>query len=182
MAVAVAALALSASIASSASASVVPAKFSTANFKMTTSSITLKRNGLEPKTCTLNGTLVGAGESGSYFASNQADGSTRYFCSGGGQFTGVFMGSASYDTVTGRYYLTYNGYGGMSFFSPYGESYYAETRGLSSGTWVNGSGSTPSKVTFTDQTVGYTTAGKRLSMDAVFTVTTEAGGLITLSH
>lgn len=178
---AVAAMALSALVAASASAAIVPAKFSSSSIKMSTSGITLKRGGLEPKTCTQAGSLAGTGEGGGYLVNNQWDGSAKFGCSGL-ELIMVFWGNSSYDTVANRYFLTLKSYEIYPFRSPYGE-YWQRINLPSSGTWVNGSGLTPSTVTFTDQLIGYTLSGnKPITISGTFNVTTSGGGLVTLSH
>lgn len=179
---ALAALAASALLASAASASVLPAKFSSSQFKLTTTGITIKRNGTEAKTCTPVGNkLEGFAESNQYVISNELGGSARFWCSNNTELTMAWLGEALYDTVANRYSLRIASHSGETLTSPFGQ--YLQEPGTTGGTWTNGSGSTPSKLTFSNETLGFTyPGGQKLTIEGTFTVTTLSGGLITLSH
>jgi hypothetical protein len=181
---ALAAMAVSTVGASAASAELVPASFSNSSFKMAVSNLTVRANGIEPKTCTST-TLTGTGEaSGEFYAGNAGGFAESKFTCGGSSFYMVFLGEALYDTETGKYSLHVHDFGSWSLWSPWG-SYSQVTGGGSDATWVNGSGLTASTATFKSQTtVGYTSfpSGKKVSIEGTFKVTTSTGGLLTLSH
>lgn len=172
-----AAMALSALVASAASAEVIEGEFSSSTVKFTASSITVKRNGIEAKTCTPYGPISGSASGELFSAWNQL-GAAKFTCSGPELFM-HFHGEATYDTVAGSYGLRIWAYRSESQFSPWG-NYFQE--GTPSGTWVNGSGATPSKVTFVNQTIGYDSTGKKITIDGTFTATTSTGALLTLTH
>lgn len=182
IAAAVAAFALSALVASAASAAVVPAKFSSSSIKFTTSGLTVKRNGTEAKTCTFYGTSPsGMTEADSFFVSNHGEGDVTLSCTSSIlKLQTIMFGRVSYDTVANRYTLQVSEYNVVPLESPWGSySYYQGTFG---GTWVNGSGATSSTVTFTNQTLGYTTSGDQLTIEGQIKATTSTGALLTLSH
>lgn len=181
---AVAALAMSAVLASVASAAIVPAKFSSSSIKLTTSNLTVKANGIEPKTC-LAATLPGTAEGQNFYVGNAGGFAESKFTCGGLSFTMVFLGEARYDTVAGSYAFHVNDFPSWSLQSPWGS--YSQQSGASggggsNGVWVNGSGSTASTVTFGNPTVGWTFGGKKVSIEGTFKATTSTGGLLTLSH
>jgi len=175
---------LSALVASSAGASIVPAKFSTPYFKMTTPApgITVKRNGIEPKTCTFVRPAEGEAGTGSftfYWAWNGYGLVSHFNCGLGTELWLGIQGEGTYDTVANTYTLTVKYNSGSSQLSPVG-SYYQNA--VAKGTWVNGSGATPSKLTFVNQQIGSLLSGGTISIDGTFNFTTSTGGLITLSH
>lgn len=169
--------------ASAASAELVPANFSSSGFKMTVSNLTVRANGIEPKTCT-SATLNGYAEKSQFLAGTHTGyAESKFTCGGlpGPNFTMVFHGEALYDTVSGKYSLHVYDFGSWSLQSPWGS--YSQESGIGSdATWVNGSGGTASTATFKSQTIGWTFGGKQLSIDGTFKVTNSAGGLLTLSH
>lgn len=174
----VAALALTALVAGSASASIVPAKFSSEFGKISTTGLTLKKNGLEPKTCTFSAWSEGW-FSGSQFWFLSEGEQIRLSCGIG--LNMKMYGEATYDTVTGQYNLHFNDYSEMQLPSPYG--YYTQVSKLNgfNASWVNGSGTTASTFKLANQTFGY--AGEqKLTLDGTTKVTTSTGGLLTLSH
>lgn len=176
---AVAAMALSAIVASTASATIVAAKFSpSGQVKLTTTSITVKRNGTEAKVCTPSpNNISGAAENSSYFIANNGFGETKFSCPSGAYFSEYFSGQAKYDTVTEKYYWEMaKPY--TSLTSPWG-SYFQVVFKVD---WVNGSGLTPSTLVFKNQTVGVTSAGASISVEGTYNVTTTTGGLVTLTH
>ncbi len=186
MTAAMAAMAMSALVASSASAAIVPAEFSSSSFKLTSTGITVKGNGIEPKTCTPSVAIQGSAEpGGGFLASNPGYAESKFSCTGGTAFYMVFLGEALYDTVANRYFLHVNDFPSWSLSSPFGS--YSQVSGSGEGgseaTWVNGSGATASTITFTNQTVGWTYSGKRVSIDGgALKATTPSGGLLTLTH
>ena len=175
---AVAAMALSAVLASTAAAAIVPANFSSTSIKLTTSNLTVRANGAEPKLCSA-ATLSGTAENNNFYVGNSGGFAESKFTCGGAQFTMVFLGEARYDTVAGKYIFHVNDFPSWSLWSPWGS--YSQNV-AADGTWVNGSGSTASTATFSGQTVGYTTGGKKVSIEGTFKATTSSGGLLTLSH
>jgi len=177
LAVAVATMALSAVGASSASATIYNANFSTTSFKLSTTGVTIKRNGAEAKTCTASINMSNLG-SGNFIGSNESSGRTLFLCDGGA--SGLYMrmvGRAKYDSVAEKYYLEIYSYN-ESMQSPW--SWYFQYS--QKWTWVNGSGTTPSTVTLNEQLIGYTTTGQPITMSGTFTAKTSTGGLVTLSH
>jgi hypothetical protein len=178
----VAALALSALGAASASATIVPAKFSsTGGIKMTSTGITVRRSGIEPQSCTQFGTYLGWAEGNQFFGSNTSFEYTKFTCPSGKEFQLRIVGSTTFNTVTGVYTVTIGG-NGISQWSPWGQ-YLQSTSPGTTATWVNGSGSTASTITFSNATVGKTLEGEKpLSVEGTFKATTESGGLLTLSH
>lgn len=181
LAAAVAAMALSALVASSASASVVAAKYSTPEVMLTTSGITIKKNGAEAKTCTISGgALLGWAEGNASIYSNETGGESKFWCPSPAELRMIVNSRVSYDTVTGRYFMTLVKPCCSTLLSPYGQ--YLESPGTTGGTWVNGSGTTPSKVTFTNETLGSLTGGGTITISGTFNVVTYSGGLVTLSH
>jgi hypothetical protein len=181
LSVAVAAVMLGAVLASSAAAAIVPAKFSSPFFKFTTSGITLKLNGAEAKTCNPSPTTIeGFAEGNQYLMSNQQGGETRFACPNNTMLTMAWKGQAFYDSVSSRYSLRIGSYCCSSLMSPYGQ--YSQEPGTIGGTWVNGSGSTASTLTFSNEMLGWTLTGKKITIDGTFKATNSLGGLLTLSH
>lgn len=181
LATAVAAMALSAVFASAATAEEWQAKFSSPSIKLSTTGITLKANGGEPKTCTAVSLSGTAQENGAFYVGNQGGkAESKFSCGGLSIFTMVFLGEAFYEDETGQYMVRVSNFGGgWSLESPWGS--YTQTNDTEA-TWVNGSGATASTVTFNNQTVGFTTSGKAVSISGTFKATTPTGGLLTLSH
>jgi hypothetical protein len=181
---AVASLALTALVVASASAAIVPAKFSGPEFKVSTTGLTVKRNGLEPKTCTFKPATVGLTESEQFYILDNFEGDTKLLCPNGSTpLQMILRGVARYDNVAGTYSLHVNDYTTTNLYGPWG-SYWQQSKvvgGGFNGTWVNGSGATASTVTFSNQTFGYTAAGLKMTMEGTVKVTTPSGGLITLS-
>jgi hypothetical protein len=179
---AVAAMALGAVGASSASASIVNAKFSTPSFKLTTTGFTVTRNGTESKTCT-PAAISGFGEGNSFIASNEWTGGTRFTCTDKSSLVMALNGLAYYDTVAERYYLHVADHtGSQSLEGPWGP-YFQEASNTDDWTWVNGSGSTSSSITLNEQWIGATlNPYKKITISGTFTVKSATGGLITLSH
>src|ERR1044071_8076523 len=92
----VAAFALTALAAASASASIVPAKFSSEWAKVSTAGLTLKKNGLEAKTCTFSSWSEGW-LTGSHFAFVSEGEQIRLLCpSGASSLNMVMLGEAQY--------------------------------------------------------------------------------------
>jgi hypothetical protein len=168
---AVAVCALFALTASSAFAA--PATWSASgSMKWTTSSYSLSYNG-SSLTCTPYAPSWAVGGAGgstfSYF------GKPASACGGAfSNFELTVNGNAS--QAGGVYSLTVAG--GAVNASPFGG--YNQVAAV--GTFTNGSGATPSKVTFTNVTIGtHGTTGLPLKITGTFNVTTGSGGLLTLS-
>jgi hypothetical protein len=176
-----AAMVIGALVASSAMAEVVPAKFSSSQIKVTTTGLTVKRNGLEPKACTFKGTTQGETLGELFYIFNNWEGDTRLQCpTVGTQLQMILSGEAHYDTVASKYTFSVQPYPSQTMtYSPWG-IYWQDYE--FSGTWVNGSGATASTVTFTNQRFGTTTGGQKLTIEGQVKATTPSGGLITLSH
>lgn len=165
-----------------AAAEVVSAKFSGTSMKMTTTGVTVKKNALEPKTCTLFGGATQTSSLGESLAwvANVNFGETLFSCSGSTQLENSMYFNAKYDTATGKYSLRYGkgSYGGRS---PYGN--YGGTGETFTGTWVNGSEGTPSTLTFAEAQLGLLSgSGLPITLSGTFNVTTKAGTVLTLSH
>jgi hypothetical protein len=178
----IALMAMGALLASSASASIVSAKFSSPSFRFVGSGpITLKRNGIEPKTCELKSVLEGGNlSSQSDFSNgNGTFGEARFECAGTLEM--FWYGAAYYDTVTGAYSLRVSDFPSYDLNSPYGR-YYQQSEGKNQGGWTNGSGTTASRVTFKEAMIGRDLAGKAITLTGTLKVTTPSGGLVTLSH
>lgn len=174
----VAAMALSGLSVSSASASIVTAKFSNSSWKLTTTGITVTRGGTESKSCTLSKAIEGFGGS-SFIASNEWTGASRFTCTDLTSLVMRYVGQAWYDTVASRYYLRISSYN-EALQSPWGPSSYFQT--TSDWTWVNGSGSVPSTMTLNELYIGSTTGGQKITLSGTITAKTASGGLVTLSH
>jgi hypothetical protein len=171
---------LMAIVASPALASEVNAKFSASTLKLTSSGLTLKRNGTEAKSCNFKSTPTGETAEGNTAAwvFNEATGLTWVKCAEGKYLTmGLFV-HAHFDTSTSRYFLTLVEQGGLT--SPWGE-WFQSPQGKANGTWVNGSALTPSTLVFEESVIGNTTGGN-ITLTGTINVTTSSGGLITLSH
>jgi hypothetical protein len=158
-------------------ASEVSATFSGTSLKLTTTGVTLKKKGGDPRTCTLTAPAAGIASGSTAFVYNSM-GLTLFKCSGtGSQLQALFAFEAVRDTVTGEYRLRQapNNGGGTS---PYGGY---QSASLLNGTWVNGSGATQSTLTYKEAVVGYlTSTGEPITMSGTFTATTNTGALITL--
>jgi hypothetical protein len=178
----VASMALGAVSASSASASVVNAKFSYPSITVTTAGVTIKKNGESAKSCTLK-SPIGIGVSGSGFigSNESSSGGVRFRCTDLSSLLMWFAGGANYDTETGLYYLHLQDKAGQSLEGPWGW-YFQETGNTDNWTWVNGSGSTPSTLTLNEQYVGHTESGEKITISGTLTAKTSTGGLVTLSH
>jgi hypothetical protein len=176
----VAVFAMSALVASSAAAEIVPAKFSSTKFKLTTTGLTVKRNGAEAKTCTFKSTTEGEGFE-TFYVYNNIELDTRFLCPSPTQLQMIWSGAVRYDTVASKYTFNIAPYTTQNMvYSPWG-TYWQNYE--VSGTWVNGSGSTASTVTFASQPFGTTTpGGQTLTLEGQLKVTTPSGGLVTLSH
>lgn len=175
-----AAIAAIAAFASPASAAEVSAKFSASTIKLTTTGVTLKKNGGEARTCTPSGGSLGGPtfESGMYLGSF---GTVYLNCPNvAEQLQFTVFGSALYDTVTSRYFVKINPAGSSSQYSPYG-SYWELPSTRMEPTWINGSGGTNSTLKFENEEIGYlVSGGAKLTLDGTFTATTSSGGLLTL--
>jgi hypothetical protein len=172
---------LTALMAAPASATIVPAKFSSAWTKESTTGLTVKKNGLEAKTCTLPSWSEGF-TSGSQFGFISEGEQIKLLCPNTSSSVNmVWAGSATYDTVTGKYNLHFNDYTAMMLPSLWG--YYTQQSGSGgfNATWTNGSGATASTFTFANQTFG-SVGGQKLTIDGTVKATTSSGGLLTLSH
>lgn len=184
---AAACLLLAAASASSASASWVAAKVNGGpNIKATTSGATAKRNGAEAKSCSLyTGSAHGRGEGQLLELKNAVNANnvevTRFECGGTSTLdTGMFIGSAEYETVSGAYRVKfYNAGFGFLFTDPWG-AVYAPSDFTAS--FTNGAGATPSTFTLSETTLGAEASGKKVSLSGTFTITSNTGGLITLTH
>jgi hypothetical protein len=184
LATAIAALALGAVGAASASATIVNAKFSYPLVKLTTSGVTIKKNGGSAKSCTLSKAIEFWAEGSSFLGGNEAGGIARFSCTDGTGLKMSFNGLAKYDTVAERYYLYVADPGSQALESPWGpNSYFQATGGTDNWTWVNGSGGTSSTITLNEQWVGSTVTGsEKITITGTLTAKTSSGGLIILSH
>ncbi len=173
--------ALVAVAAAPATAAEVNATFSGSSMKLTTAGVTIKKNGADPKTCTLlGGSTSGATAGNGVWVFNDIYGSTLFNCTGGTKFGVWTEFKATYDTVTGQYTLRSANVSPQGNPSPWGN--YVGGNSLK-GTWVNGSGGTPSTLTFNETTIGtITSSGHVITLSGTFNATTSSGGLLTLSH
>jgi hypothetical protein len=178
----VAAIALTALLAASASAAIVPAKFSNPGLKLSGSGlITLKKNGLEPKTCELKLPVEAYAEGNQFLGGNAGLGETKFSCTSGSTTLAISThGEVHYDTVTGAYSVHVFDHGGTTQLSPYGWYTQAASEKFR-GKWTNGSGATASTVAFTEAPIGYI-GGKLITLSGTLKATTSTGALITLSH
>ena len=174
---AIAAMALGAVSVSSASASIVGAKFSSSSWKLTSTGITVKRNGAEAKTCPPAKAIEGSGSS-SFVASNEWTGASRFNCTDLSSLVMRYVGQAYYDNVAARYFLEISSYN-EALQSPWGPNSYFQS--ISDWTWVNGTAVTPSTMTLNELVIGTTTTGQKITVSGTITAKTASGGLITLS-
>ncbi|HWC49714.1 MAG TPA: hypothetical protein VG448_12600 [Solirubrobacterales bacterium] len=186
LAAAVAAMALTAVGASSASATIMAAKFSPAGtpFYLKTTGVTIKKNGGSAKSCTASNIRTEEfGSPTTFGGANESFGGVRFYCSGSPALQMAFWGDLKYDTVTGRYWLQVVDHTEETLESPFG--FYVQGTGeTDQWTWVNGTSTTsPSKITLNEQYVGYLySTHERITISGTFTATTLSGGLITLTH
>jgi len=166
-----------AAVASPASASEIPAKFSASTIKLTTTGMTVKRNGEDPRTCTPEGGSFSGGTSEG-IASVGGFYPVSFKCSGPSTLQMNFFAKVVWDTVASKYIFQTGGGAGASLISPWGS--YSPAASVKS-TWVNGSGSTNSTLKFENTILGNGTGGN-VTLTGTFTATTSSGGLLTLSH
>lgn len=182
-ALAVAVCALLAVGASSAMAEQVATKFSANTIKLTGTGLTVKKNGAEPKTCDIKTPATGTANeaSGTASAKNNFWLQTELSCTTGKFSITTYSMIGRYETTTGAYTLLLGG--GETSFSPWGD-YYPGYYGQIVGTWTNGSGLTPSTISFNEFTVGGLTSNPatKISLTGTIKATTSTGGLLTLSH
>jgi len=181
----VAALALAAVTAASASATVVPARFSTTGefYIKAPSGVTVKKNGESAKSCSMvNPIRAVEFGSGAFIGWNEpSTQQVQFTCSGSGPLVVMFKGEMKYDTVTGAYWLKVADQT-VTHGSPWGQ-YLQNTSGTSQWTWVNGSGSTSSTIALNETYVGNLSGtGEKITISGTLTATTLSGGLITLTH
>jgi hypothetical protein len=179
---AVAAMALGAFSAGTASATVFRAKFSTSLFKLSTAGVTIKKNGAEAKSCTLSPAVEMWGEAGGagFVGSNESQWKVRFNCTDGTYLRMSFNGEAKWDSVTEAYFLRVADYTSGSLQSPWG-LYSQFTAGTDDWAWVNGSGATSSTITLNERLVG-NVGGQQITISGTLTAKTSSGGLVTLSH
>jgi hypothetical protein len=170
--------------ASSAMAEVVSAKFSsTGSTKVPTANLTVKKNGIEPKTCNLPVAATGGGTSGSelYAWNNEVTALMEFSCGGSLSFSlALRPATGAYDTVAAAYKMWIYPNPGCcaTLKSPWGA--YAGGSPFLTG-WTNGSGATQSTLTFNENVVG-TIGSAKITISGSITVTTGTGGLLTLIH
>ena len=189
VAAAAAIAALGATAASPASAGWVKAKFSGGpSVKATTTGVTLKRDGIEPKTCTLfSGATIGSISGSEVLGLANAtvpgwgEPITRFECGGSNKldlYTSIVQ--AEYETVSGQYRLYFWPW-------PFEESLQAPWSNKYRGafwyaTFTNGSGATPSSFTASEAVIGKEpTSGKKITMSGTFNLTDNKGGLVTVT-
>jgi hypothetical protein len=179
---AVAAMALGAVSVSSASATIVSAKFSSFGLRVSASGVSIQKGSGTAKSCSVSSAEGWTEPNGSFVASSEGvGGAMRFTCTDATYLRLRFNGFARYDTVTGRYYLQVADYSSL-LASPWG-TYYQTTGGTNQWTWVNGSGATPSTMTLKEQYVGnQNLTGEKITITGTVTAKGEGGGLITLSH
>jgi hypothetical protein len=160
-----------------------PASWSPQGATKWAGSFTVKLNGGSAKTCTpspAGGAWTGSTNT-AYGPSTVMLSPSPFFdayvyatCTGPTQLSLVVHGNATNDS--GTYRVTLQQAAAQSQGSPYG--LYLQN-GQPVGTYVNGSGGTPSTVTFTNQTLGTTAAGT-ITITGTLQVTTGTGGLMSL--
>lgn len=129
------------------------------------------------KTCT----IAGKGWNGFFFGEGVTVGLVSASCTGGTTFQWNLSGKGQ--LVEGQYQLKLNNsLEPKTYTSPWGE--YSQCYSVCFlpapiGNWTNGSGATPSKVTFTNQAVGKY-FGTPITLSGTFNVTTLEGGLLTI--
>jgi hypothetical protein len=172
--------------ASPASAVPVEAKFSSSSLKLTTTGVTVKRNGGEASTCTLLSPTQG-GTEGNFAAVWNTEllpaPTVQFSCSGGKGFSMKFAAEAFYDTVPG-YYLELREFGTVyNMSSPWGSYWHTFETKPAIGKWTNGSGLTPSSIKFENAPMGTleAPASGSVTLSGTFIARTESNGLITLS-
>jgi hypothetical protein len=174
--------ALGALLASSASAAIVAAKPSSSSIQLTTTGVTLKRAGAEAKSCNFKATPFGEFEGNAALLENDVGGVTWLKCSEGNYLKMQWLVNVLYDTVANSYSMKILD---QSFVetqpTPWGGWLKQVSEGKAKGTWTNGSGTTHSKVTFSEALIGYV-SGKPVTMTGTFTAKTAGGTLLTLSH
>lgn len=163
--------------ASPAMAAIVPANFSSSTIKLTSTGVTLKHN-LESRTCTpYSGSIPGEGMGNAMILNYYSP--ATWSCSSAGWWDMGQIVEAGYDTTAARYFVQVRAGGGSPLRSPWG---YYETAAFK-GTWVNGSGATPSTLKFENATIGLEQKDwKPTLVTGTLTAKTGSGGLITLSH
>ena len=179
-----AALALMVAVAP-ASAENLKATFSGSSMKLTTSGITVEKAGTEAKTCTLNtGSTSGSISSNAPYVHNEVVGGvlqvTGFTCTGSTKLqVWTLYAQPYFDTTTSKYILPLE-VSTESVTSPWGK--YLEN-GKALGVWVNGSGLTPSTLTYSKTQIGLLSAtGQPITISGTFNATTSTGGALTLSH
>lgn len=158
------------------------AKFSGTSMKMTTAGVTIKKNGADPRSCTLwGGSTQGPISSNVAWLINASPFPVTQFTCTGGNLQASFLLTPKYDSTTGNYILRYTASNSGGGTSPWGGS--TATGADFKGTWVNGSGGTPSTVTYSEAVVArLTSTGEPITLSGTFTVTTNSGGgLLTVS-
>lgn len=181
---AVAAMALTAVGATSASASILSAKFSgsTAGYLRTTG-VTIKKNGGSAKSCTASTIRIEEVGPGAFIGTNESFGGIRFYCSGSWGLQMAFWGYLEYDSLTGRYWLQVLDKTEQQLESPFGY-YYQNTGETDQWTWVNGTSTTsPSTIALNEQYVGkLVSTNEKITISGTFTATTLSGGLLKLTH
>jgi uncharacterized membrane protein len=175
--------AFAAIIASSASAAVVSAKFSNETIKLTTTGVTIKKGGLDARTCTIQGGSASGITNwfGGYTMVNE-NGEIWFNCSGSTVLQLRVLALPKYDNVALRYFLQMNDAFSTDQASPYGR-WWQDSPSLPDPTYINGSGATKSQLKFVNEPIGYVAAtGAAITLDGTFTATTTSNTLLTLSH
>jgi len=148
----------------------------------TPSSLTVKKNGAEAKTCKLLEAVSGtaATSSGSIAVYNNTNTfMTELWCSNEKAF-GLDFDPAigKYNTVTGAYSLNLPWKPNAIHNSPFGV--YTQAEHVAAG-WTNGTETTPSTINFNETVLG-TVFGGTLTVTGTITATTSTGGLLAMSH
>jgi hypothetical protein len=181
----VALAAFAALVVAPASAENLKATFSGTSMKLTTTGITVEKNGTEAKSCTLNtGATSGPISSNAPFVQNEKAGGfqpvTGFTCTGSTKLQVFTLYSQPYfDTTTSKYILPLE-VSTESVTSPWGK--YLQN-GKALGVWVNGSALTPSTLTYSKTQIGlHSATGQPITISGTFKATTSSGGALTLSH
>jgi hypothetical protein len=172
--------------ASPAVAAPVAANFSSNTIKLTTTGVTIKRNGGEATTCTLSSPTTG-GTEGNFAVVYNTEAlplpTVLFTCSGGKGFSMKFAAEAFHDTVPG-YYLQLMDHGmEYNLGSPWGKYWHTYETNPAIGKWTNGSGLTPSNIKFENAPMGTleAPASGSVTLSGTFIARTTSNTLLTLS-
>lgn len=149
-----------------------------------TNSLTVYANGGNAKTCSINASLDGKQPStlsgASFSVHSELDNTLYLLCTGSTTLSLEFVGEA--EAAGGGYQLVFKRSGPWALWAPWGgaNSFWQGAEKELIGKFVNGSGTTPSKLVFSSTEIGYDRALERVTATGSLNVTTSTGGLLTL--